>query len=139
MRRWSNTSQLIYNELHPSLQILVTRLRDEVVDITLQYPLGGYRDADAQGQLFEAGASKVRWPHSKHNKYPSHAVDLQPYPYPTYEPKLWGALGYIAGRAYAIAAEEGFKIRWGGDWDQDGDLTDQDFDDLFHIELYEGD
>jgi hypothetical protein len=54
---------------------------------------------------------------------------------PTYEKKLWGALGHIAGRAFAIAHEEGFSIRWGGDWDGDGDLTNQKFDDLFHIEL----
>jgi hypothetical protein len=51
------------------------------------------------------------------------------------EVKLWGALGYIAGRAFAIAAEEGFRIRWGGDWNGDGDLTNQKFDDLFHLEL----
>ena len=88
-----------------------------------------------QNSLFEAGASTLRWPDSKHNSIPSKAVDLQPYPYPDYEPKLWGALGYIAGRAYAIAAEEGFSIRWGGDWDGDGDTTDQKFDDLFHLEL----
>jgi hypothetical protein len=39
--------------------------------------------------------------------------------------------------AHAIAQEEGFHIRWGGDWDGDGDLTDQQFDDLFHIEVKE--
>jgi peptidoglycan L-alanyl-D-glutamate endopeptidase CwlK len=123
--------------LHPRLQVLVTRLRDEVADISLVYPYGGHRDAATQNELVEAGVSKVRWPHSKHNRYPSHAVDIQPYPYPDYDPKLWGALGYLAGRAFGIAAEEGFEIRWGGDWNGNGDLTDQNFDDLFHIELVE--
>ncbi len=37
-------------------------------------------------------------------------MDLQPYPYPDYEPKLWGALGYIAGRAMTIAEELGFEV-----------------------------
>lgn len=137
MRRWSDKSRLIYDQLHPNLQVLVRRLRDEVADISLVYPHGGHRDAETQNELNRAGKSKVRWPYSKHNRYPSHAVDIAPYPYPHYEPKLWGALGYLAGRAYDIAAEEGFKIRWGGDWDEDGDLTDQSFDDLFHIELKE--
>ena len=135
MRRWSRRSKLVYDQLHPALQRLVTRIRDEVADISLIYPYGGHRDAETQAELFEAGATTLRWPDSKHNKIPSLAVDLQPYPYPTYEPKLWGALGYIAGRAFGIAEEEGFRIRWGGDWNGDGDLTNQKFDDLFHIEL----
>lgn len=132
MRKWSRKSKIVLDRLDPRLQVLVTRIRDEVVDISL---ISGYRGPDEQNELFEIGASTLRWPDSKHNKLPSIAVDLQPYPYPEYEPKLWGSLGYIAGRAFAIAAEEGFRIRWGGDWDGDGDLTDQKFDDLFHLEL----
>lgn len=131
-RTWSSRSQEVYDELHPSLQRLVTRIRDEVTDISLT---SGYRDEAEQNELFDLGASKLRYPDSKHNQYPSIAVDLAPYPYPRHEPKLWGALGYIAGSAFRIAAEEGLNIRWGGDWDRDGDLTDQNFDDLFHIEL----
>lgn len=133
-RRWSKKSQLVFDRLSPNLQRLVTRLRDEVGDISL---LSGYRGPDEQNNLFEVGASTLRWPDSKHNKLPSIAVDIAPYPYPTDEPKLWGALGYLAGRAFGIAAEEGFRIRWGGDWDGDGDMTDQNFDDLFHIEEIE--
>jgi peptidoglycan L-alanyl-D-glutamate endopeptidase CwlK len=132
MKTWSNRSKRRYDTLDPKLQVLCDRLRDEVCDISI---ISGYRDPDEQNELFANGSSTVRWPDSKHNKRPSQAVDIQPYPYPEYEPKLWGALGYIAGRAHAIAAEEGFSIRWGGDWDRDGDLTDQNFDDLFHLEL----
>jgi hypothetical protein len=84
--------------------------------------------------MFENQVSKFRWPDSKHNRKPALAVDLQPYPRPTTDVKLCAALGYIAGRAWAIAREEGVTIRWGGDWDSDGDLTDQTFDDLFHLE-----
>jgi len=111
---------------------MVTRIRDEVQDISL---VTGYRGEEEQNKKFLEGKSKVTYPNGKHNMYPSIAVDLQPYPYPKDERKLWAALGRIAGRAEAIAKEEGFVIRWGGDWDSDGDLTDQDFDDLFHIEL----
>ena len=27
------------------------------------------------------------------------------------------------------------KIRWGGDWDSDGEIKDNNFDDLVHIEI----
>ena len=33
-----------------------------------------------------------------------------------------------------VAAAEGIKIRWGGDWDRDNDLADQSFNDLVHFE-----
>jgi peptidoglycan LD-endopeptidase CwlK len=29
----------------------------------------------------------------------------------------------------------GIEIRWGGDWDGDGDLSDHKFNDLPHFEL----
>ena len=135
MRTWSKTSQIIHDQLHERLQVLVTRIRDEVTDITLIYPHGGHRDRETQNAMFENSKSKVRYPDSKHNRRPSQAIDLQPYPYPKLNVKVWGALGYIAGHAHRIAAEEGFSIRWGGDWDGDGDMTDQTFDDLFHLEL----
>lgn len=132
MRTWSPASQKVYDTLDYKLQRLVTRIRDEVMDISL---ISGFRRQAEQDLLFRSGLSKLRWPDSRHNTNPSQAVDLQPYPYPSYDPKLWGALGYIAGRAYRIAVEEGFEIRWGGDWDGDGEMTDQEFDDLFHIEI----
>jgi len=131
-RTWGRKSLLVHNQLDPRLQILLTRVRNEVADISLT---SGHRDCAEQNGYFEIGVSTLRWPDSKHNKLPSLAVDFQPYPYPDTETKLWGALGYIAGRAYEIAADMNIKIRWGGDWDGDGDLTDQDFDDLFHLEI----
>lgn len=130
-RTWGPRSQKVYDTLSPNLQRLVVRLRDEVSDISLLF---GHRDRETQNRFYEEGVSKLRYPDSKHNRYPSEAVDLQPFPRPQSPEKLWGALGYIAGHAMRIAQEEGFSIRWGGDWDKDGDMTDQTFDDLFHIE-----
>ena len=131
MRTWSVNSKKVYDTLDGDLKVLVTRIRDEVVDISLT---SGYRDREEQNTLFENSLSTLRWPDSKHNRKPSLAVDLQPYPYPRSELKLWASLGYIAGHAHRIAQEEGFRIRWGGDWNRNGDLTDQTFDDLFHLE-----
>lgn len=133
MRSWSDRSHAVLETLDPRLQKLVTRIRDEVCDISLTC---GYRNQEEQDALYPT-YTKVKWPNGKHNRYPSVAVDLQPYPYPIDAKKLWASLGYIAGRAHAIAEEEGFSIRWGGDWDSDGDVTDQKFDDLFHLEIKE--
>jgi peptidoglycan L-alanyl-D-glutamate endopeptidase CwlK len=133
MRTWSPKSKRIYDTLDPRQQLLVTRLRDEVMDISL---IWGHRDRETQNGLYENNLSQVKYPDSKHNSTPSLAVDIQPFPYPLDEKKLWAALGYLAGAASMIAKEEGFEIRWGGDWDRDGDVTDQKFYDLFHIEIH---
>ncbi len=106
------------------------------MDVSLIY---GYRDRLTQTELYEANppVTQLPWPKSKHNKYPSLAVDMQPYPYPKNENDLRAALGYMAGLCWMIAEEYGFEIRWGGDWNRNGDVTDNGFDDLFHLEIYE--
>lgn len=130
-RRWGSRSQEVYDTLSPDLQRIMDRVLHEVADISLTT---GHRTEEEQDALYPK-FTRVKWPNSKHNTMPSVAVDFQPHPYPDNEPKLWGALGYIAGRAIAIAKEEGVCLRWGGDWNRDGDLTDQSFDDLFHLEI----
>lgn len=131
-RRWGEGSQKVYDELHPILQHYMARALHEVADISLTC---GHRGQREQNIAFEEGNSKVRWPDGKHNQLPSIAVDLQPYPYPHQNTKLCAGLGYIAGRIIQMAAKDGITIRWGGDWDRDGDLTDQNFDDYFHLEI----
>ena len=42
--------------------------------------LEGYRGPAAQQAAFEKGKSRLHFPHSAHNKYPSLAVDIAPYP-----------------------------------------------------------
>ena len=132
MRKWGRRSKEVYVTLDPTLQRVMDRVLSEVADISLT---SGHRGQEEQDNLFDNNKTTVRWPSSKHNTIPSVAVDFQPHPYPSSEEKLWGALGYIAGRAMAIAKEEGIYLRWGGDWNQDGDLTNQSFDDLFHLEI----
>lgn len=132
MRQWGSRSLKVRSTLEPKLQRICDRLLAEVADISL---ISGHRGEEEQNTLFAEGKSTLEYPQSKHNSYPSMAVDLQPYPYPTSERKLWGALGWIAGNAVRIAREEGATLRWGGDWNRNGDLTDQTFDDLFHLEI----
>jgi peptidoglycan L-alanyl-D-glutamate endopeptidase CwlK len=134
MATWSRDSQKVYNELDGRLQRFVTRIRDEVHDISL---LEGFRSAHKQNQMFAEGKSQKMWPNGKHNKLPSLAVDLQPYPRHHDEKKLWCQLGYIAGAGMKIAEEEGFTIRWGGNWNGNTFILDSNFLDLWHIEIRE--
>lgn len=94
----------------------------------------GYRNEKDQNAAFKAGNSKLRWPQSRHNEFPSLAVDIIPYP------SGWNEINsfyFMAGAVKAIAKRHGIKIRWGGDWSMDNDFNDQTFMDLGHFEIYE--
>lgn len=136
MRSWGKESKKHFDTLDPRLQRVMTRVRDEVADISI---LQGHRGQAAQNEAFYGTPqrSKLPWPKGKHNKLPSVAVDFQPYPRPDNLDKLTSSLAYIAGAAVMIGREEGVVIRWGGDWDKDGSLMDQNFDDYFHLEIVE--
>jgi len=99
------------------------------VDISIT---SGFRGEILQNRFYDQGKSKVKFPNSKHNVYPSHAVDFAPYPI---DWKDAGRFIFVAGRIFQVADELGIKVRWGGDWDLDGHQTDETFRDFGHIEL----
>jgi hypothetical protein len=41
----------------------------------------------------------------------------------------------MGGMVRGIAKALNLKVRWGGDWDSDGEIKDNSFDDLVHIEI----
>lgn len=131
--KWSNRSLQIRAGLDKRLKKILDEILQHV-DITL---VSGHRSKEEQERLFREGYSQLQFPQSKHNSYPSLAVDVQPWPYPEKEEELWAALGLIAGMAIIIGEHYGVEIRWGGDWDRDGSVTDNNFDDLFHLEIVE--
>lgn len=61
---------------HPDLQ----RLFNEVIREVDCSVLCGYRGKAEQEAAFASGNSKARWGQSKHNRKPSLAVDVVPYP-----------------------------------------------------------
>ena len=96
--------------------------------------LTGFRDNWEQNELYRQGLSKLQWPNGKHNRLPSLAVDVAPYPIDWNDTKrFYHFAGYVKG----VADQLGISIRWGGDWDGDNDLNDQNFMDLVHFELME--
>ncbi len=95
----------------------------------------GHRGKALQDSAYKLGKSKLQWPKSKHNHVPSFAVDIVPYPFKTEywsQPQVWADL---AKEIKAAADELGVKIRWGGDWDRDGDWKDEKFFDGPHFEV----
>jgi peptidoglycan LD-endopeptidase CwlK len=105
--------------------------------------LEGHRNETKQRAYFAAGTTKVQYPDSKHNDYPSRAIHLAPYPFkwpehiqdPKERQKALNRLYMFVGYVLATAKHLGIKVRSGADWDMDGDLMDQTFDDLIHLEL----
>ena len=127
---------------HPLLQ----QLMNEVIisyDCTI---LEGHRGQSRQDELFAQGRSKVRWPDGRHNATPSLAVDVAPWfaeaphvRWPDHKsPHFARELGQwylFIGYVKRTAEEMGIAVRFGADWDGDGETTDQTFHDLPHIEL----
>jgi len=102
------------------------------VDFTI---MCGFRGPDEQEDAYRTGRSKVRWPNSKHNRKPSVAVDLAPYPVDWTDTARFARL---AGYIERIAHEQGVKLRWGGDFDMDGRTAGEKLVDMPHLEIIEG-
>jgi len=94
--------------------------------------LESYRDDLKQNEYFDLGLSKARAGESKHNMKPSKAVHFAPYPINWKDRERFT---FLAGIIVGVGKELGVKVRWGGDWNMNGELMDNGFDDLCHFEL----
>jgi len=103
----------------------------------------GYRSLGKQMQYFKEGKSKIDGVSvkGKHNVTPSLAVDIYPF---VNGKALWDNehLSYLSGIIDSVAqsllgkGQIRHQVRWGGNWDMDGQiLIDQSFDDRPHFEL----
>lgn len=156
---FSKSSMEKYETLHSDLRSIL----DEVIKTcTVDFSLTeGYRSSEVQFDYYRRGRElrpDGSWVvvdrkkvitnidgHNvlgKHNHNPSLAVDIMVYvkgkPQLSYDAQH---LAYIAG-AMMFAADKLYsqglishKLRWGGNWDRDGDLTNQNFFDMPHFEL----
>lgn len=120
MYKFSKRSRKRLDTCHPDLIRLCEAVIKEV-DISI---LEGHRGEDRQNLLYEEGYSTVRYPHSRHNSYPSHAVDIAFYPIDWFDKERWKELGRFVKQ---VAEEIGVEIEWGGDW--------QTFQDMPHFQL----
>jgi hypothetical protein len=108
-------------------------LMEETIRVGMDFAiLCGHRGQADQNDYFRRGLSKKEFPESRHNLYPSKALDLAPWPID------WEDINrfyHLVGIIRCKAAELDIPIRCGLDWDNDFDLADQTFMDLGHVEL----
>ena len=101
MPAFSNRSKNNLNECHEDLQ----RLFNEVIQHYDCTVIEGYRGRQEQNEAFRTGKSRLKYPGSKHNKRPSLAIDVVPYPIDWNDWKrfyYFGVFGFDAGGTNAI-------------------------------------
>lgn len=137
MPEFSKTSKERLDTCHNDLQALFNEVI-KYFDCTVSC---GFRNERDQNEALRKGNTKLSFPHSKHNKTPSLAVDVYPYPVNFNNPKYNLQCYYFGGFVMGIARklkEEGkikSKIRYGGDWNRNNLTYDESFLDLPHFEI----
>lgn len=118
-----------FNTLHPLLQKVLLKVL-ETYDIAI---IQGHRGEADQNDAFARGVSDLKWPLSKHNKFPSEAADLLPAKFKDWKNRE--QFIYMAGYITATAATMGIKIRCGIDFNQDLSFSNDRLFDGPHVEL----
>lgn len=95
----------------------------------------GHRTKESQDEYFRTGKSKMQWPNGKHCSMPSLAADVMPCPI-NWNDRI--AIEAFSKVVLAKAESLGIRIRWGGDWNQNGKSDDEKFFDGPHYELVNG-
>ena len=124
MPRFGKRSKERLKGVKPELINILNELI-KIMDVTI---IEGLRTEARQDELVAQGASKTKF--SKH--FQGRAVDLAPYPIDWEDRERFH---YMGGMIRGIAKQMKVDVRWGGDWDSDGEIADNSFDDLVHVEL----
>lgn len=131
MPRFGNESKTQLMSCHPDL----IRLANKVIEFVDHSITCGHRGEVDQNKAFDEGKSQKRYPDGEHNKVPSNAMDVAPYPINWNDEE---AFTLLAGVYFGVAAMMGIKIRIGADWDGDFNILEHKFKDRPHIELVKG-
>ncbi len=119
---------------------------NQVGDVVLQIKdhsvIKGHRGEEEQHAAFTSDPqrSKLDWPDGNHNALPSKAQDVRSHPFPPLDDDGGDSARreeqlYLLGLYRGVAAVMGIPLRTGADWDRDGEILDNGFDDLFHVEI----
>ena len=112
----------------------LVKIFNEVIKTVDCSVLEGHRGESRQDRFYKEGKSKVKYPNGRHNKLPSVACDVVPYPIDWNDRERFHL---FAGFVLGIAKSMGIKLRWGGDWNMNWEVDDNKFDDFPHFELRE--
>jgi len=130
MYKFSRKSREKLNQCDERIQ----HVMDEVIKTVDCTIVTGHRDEETQNEMFRTGKSKLKYPQGKHNATPSLAIDVAPYPVDWKDRERFTL---FAGFVIGIAKQFNVNLRWGGDWDMDWQVKDNNFDDLIHFEIRE--
>lgn len=124
MPMFSTHSLIQIASLHEDLQAICY----QVIEATDFRVVQGFRNDCEQEKLFQQGKTKARAGQSKHNQYPSHAMDLYPWPMIEIESQAYQhRQALLAGHVLMTAHALGIDLVWGGHWKK--------FKDYPHFEL----
>jgi len=129
MYKFSKSSEEKLATCHPDLQ----KIMNEVIKYYDCSIICGHRGEKEQNEAFEKGYSKLKFPNGKHNKIPSLAVDILPYPFKGYQDR--DQFLFMQGFIKGIATQLGIKIRLGIDFNGDLSFKNDSLFDGPHIEL----
>ncbi len=103
---------------HPDLVAVARRaLQLTTIDFSV---ICGHREKEAQNAAFAAGKSNAKWPKSNHNRTPSEALDLVPWPVNWEDERLFREIALAFEQA---SRELSIPIKWGGNFTtQKGDF-----------------
>ena len=128
MPSFSKTSEKRLQTCHPDI-VAVCRELIKQYDFAV---LCGHRTKAEQNKAFENGNSRLIYPQSAHNKTPSHAVDIVPYPIDWGNlmrfREMWHRFDALANLMRECGEIES-EFEWGGEWNSLKDYP--------HIEIKE--
>ncbi len=135
VRVFGERSRNNLKDVHPLLaEIANEALQISESDFTV---ICGHRDKAGQDAALRARTTKVAFPNSAHNQMPSCAIDVIPYPFTNWEDKaMLTKWKQIADAFMSAAKKRNVMIRWGGDFNRDGNKTTRDSWDSPHFELH---
>ena len=119
--RWSRRSRERLATCDPDLILLFEEALSDPMCPSDMTVVCGHRGKAEQNAAYARGASKLRYPKSRHNSMPSMAVDVAPYidggiswSWPHYYP-LAGHIKRVWSRLKDEGRVSGALV-WGGDW-----------------------
>ena len=131
MPKFGKRSKANLETCHPDLQ----KIFNEVIKVWDCSVTCGYRGEKEQNEAYDKGNSNARYPQGRHNKKPSLAVDVYPYPinFTNFE-----RMCLFAGYVIATGKSMGIDLIWGRDWDREWyekDKNNTRLKDYPHFEL----
>jgi peptidoglycan L-alanyl-D-glutamate endopeptidase CwlK len=143
MYAFGEKSQSKLDTCHEDIQVIM----NEVIKVYDVSVIEGHRSQETQMKYFQEGKSTLDGVNkkSKHQSYPSKAIDLMPYKKGTNAfsgneldtRRFYFMMGIVKATAERLLAEGkiSHKVRFGIDWDGDDVFRDQNFHDAPHFEI----